>query len=172
MAPVSPMWNLIIGLCFAGLGVQQDSTLNPEFAARLNGIYRHSVPSMTAGELKAIKKTGIVILDTRELNEFEVSHMRHARHVGYIWFDMRKVYDVPKTDTVVVYCAIGNRSERIAEKLQKAGYQHVYRLFGGFYEWVNQRNPVYNNDNVQTTEIHVYDREWSRWLENGSPVHD
>lgn len=166
------MWNLIIGLCFAGLSIQQDSTLNPEFAVQLNTIYRQNVPTIAVSELKLMMKRGVVMLDARELNEFEVSHMKHARHVGYIWFDMRKVYNVRKTDTIVVYCAIGNRSERITEKLQKAGYQHVYRLFGGLYEWVNQRNPVYNSDNVQTTEIHVYNREWSRWLENGSPVYE
>ena len=110
------------------------------------------------------------MLDTREQEEYDVSHMRHARHVGYIWFDMRKVYDIPKADTIVIYCAIGNRSERIGEKLQRAGYRHVYNLFGGIYEWVNQRNPVYNRANIQTTEVHVYDSSWSRWLQNASPV--
>ena len=116
-------------------------------------------------------KRGAVVLDTRERDEYEVSHIRHAQHVGYIWFDMREVYDIPKTDTVVVYCAVGNRSERIGEKLKKAGYQHVFNLYGGIYEWVNQRNPVYNADDVQTTEVHVYDKNWSRWLLRGTPVY-
>lgn len=116
-------------------------------------------------------KQGAVVLDTREQDEFDVSHIRHARHVGYIWFDMREIYDIPKTDTVVVYCAIGNRSERIGEKLKKAGYQHVFNLYGGIYEWVNQRNPVYNANDVQTTEMHVYDKNWSRWLIRGTKVY-
>lgn len=164
------MWKLfalIHLLCGSQL---PDSTINPEFADRLNNVYRHSVPTVTVGELKTNIKQGITLLDTREDDEFEVSHIRHARHVGYIWFDMRKIYDIPKTDTVVVYCAIGNRSERIGEKLQRAGYQHVYMLYGGLYEWVNQGNPVYNRQDIQTTEIHVYDKNWSRWLEAGSPV--
>ncbi|WP_257667811.1 rhodanese-like domain-containing protein [Parapedobacter tibetensis] len=150
---------------------QQESTVNPEFAARLNSIYRHSVPTVTVSELKEMMKQGAVILDTREQDEFDVSHMKHARHVGFIWFDMRKVYDIPKIDTIIVYCAIGNRGERIAEKLQKAGYKHVFNLFGGIYEWVNQRNPVYNNEQIQTTELHVYDKNWALWLENGSHVY-
>ncbi|MGK6351321.1 rhodanese-like domain-containing protein [Parapedobacter sp. DT-150] len=167
------MWKLLLIQACLTLGhQQQDSTINPDFSARLNSVYRHSVPTVTVSELPALMKQGAVILDAREQDEFDVSHLKHARHVGYIWFDMRKVYDIPKRDTIVVYCAIGSRSERIAEKLQKAGYRHVYHLFGGIYEWVNQRNPVYNNDSVQTTEIHVYDNNWSQWLENGSKVYD
>src|SRR5690606_3428424 len=121
---------------------------------RLNSVYRHSVPTISVSTLNGMLKHGVVLLDARETVEFEVSHIRHARHVGYIWFDMRKIYDISKTDTIVVYCAVGNRSERIGEKLQKAGYQHVYNLFGGIYEWVNQGNPVYNEKDIQTTEAH------------------
>lgn len=165
------MWK-IMGLLLLGLWhVQEDEpTLNPEFASRLNSIYRHSVPTITVGELNNMIKQGAILLDTREQDEFEVSHMRYAKHVGFIWFDMRKVYDIPKTDTIVVYCAMGNRSERIGEKLQKAGYKHVYNLFGGIYEWVNQRNPVYNSRQTQTTEIHIYDKNWVQWLEHGTHV--
>ncbi|SFC61992.1 Rhodanese-related sulfurtransferase [Parapedobacter composti] len=165
------MWNIVTWTGLALGTISQDSTVNAEFAARLNGVYRHSVPAVTVGELKRMMQHGIILLDAREADEFAVSHLKHAKHVGYTWFDMRKVYNIPKTDTVVVYCAIGNRSERIGEKLQKAGYQHVYHLFGGLYEWVNQRNPVYNNGNVQTTEVHVYEKNWAQWLENGAPVY-
>ncbi len=165
------MWPLITALCFTmGTGLQ-DSTRNPGFGERLNSIYRHSVTAITVDKLAVLMKQGAVVLDTREQEEFDVSHIRRARHVGYIWFDMREVYDIPKTDTVVVYCAIGNRSERIGEKLLKAGYRHVFNLYGGIYEWVNQRNPVYNADDVQTTEVHVYDKNWSPWLTRGTPVH-
>lgn len=165
------MWPLLTVLCLTWGSGAQDSIGNPEFRERLNSIYRHSVTTITVNELITMMKQGAVVLDAREEEEFEVSHIRHARHVGYIWFDMREVYDIPKTDTVVVYCTIGNRSERIGEKLQKAGYRHVFNLFGGIYEWVNQRNPVYNADDVQTTEVHVYDKNWAHWLARGTHVH-
>lgn len=165
------MWPLLTVLCLTWGSGAQDSISNPEFRERLNNIYRHSVTTITVNELTAMMKQGAVVLDTREEEEFEVSHIRHARHVGYIWFDMREVYDIPKTDTVVVYCTIGNRGERIGEKLQKAGYRHVFNLFGGIYEWVNQHNPVYNADDVQTTEVHIYDKNWAQWLIRGTHVH-
>ncbi|GGG92630.1 hypothetical protein GCM10007415_29290 [Parapedobacter pyrenivorans] len=165
------MWPFVTFLCLTWGHGQQDSTHNPEFAERLNSIYRHSVPAVTVSELKVLMKQGVIVLDTREKDEFDVSHVKYARHVGYIWFDMREVYDIPKTDTIVVYCAIGNRSERIGEKLHKAGYRHVYNLFGGIYEWVNQRNPVYNNRDVQTTEVHGYDKNWAQWLDRATRVY-
>lgn len=165
------MWELVALTHLICGSLQPDSTINSEFADRLNSVYRHSVPTVSVGELKVMIKQGVTLLDTREDDEFEVSHIRHTRHVGYIWFDMREIYDIPKSDTLVVYCAIGNRSERIGEKLQKAGYRHVYLLFGGIYEWVNQGNPVYNNHDIQTTEVHIYDKNWSRWLEKGARVY-
>lgn len=166
------MWSALTVLCLTcGGGSLQDSTTNPEFRTRLNNVYRHHLKTIVASELTSMMKQGAVVLDTRERDEFDVSHIRHARHVGYIWFDMREVYDIPKTDTIVVYCTIGTRSERIGEKLTKAGYRHVFNLYGGIYEWVNQRKPVYNADDVQTTEVHVYDKNWSRWLTRGTHVY-
>jgi rhodanese-related sulfurtransferase len=112
----------------------------------------------------------VFILDTREQDEFDVSHLKYARHVGYIWFDMRSVYDIPKQSTIVVYCAVGNRAERIGEKLLKAGYKNVYNLYGGIFEWINQGNPVYTSDMVQTSEIHGYNKHWGNWLIRGAKV--
>src|SRR5690606_42136192 len=66
--------------------------------------------------------------------------------------DALPIYDIPKQSTIVVYCAVGNRAERIGEKLLKAGYKHVYNLYGGIFEWMNQGNPVYTSGQVQTSE--------------------
>ena len=144
---------------------------NSEFKAHLDSLYRHSVPLISIVELKALNKDNLYVLDTRETKEYKVSHLKNARHIGYFWFDMRKVYDIPKDATVVLYCSVGLRSEKIGEKLLKAGYKNVYNLFGSIFEWVNQRNPVYRSNGVQTSEIHGYNREWSRWLEHGSIVY-
>ncbi len=144
--------------------------LNPDFETRLDHIYRHSVKTVTVAELKKMDKKGVFILDTREEDEFDVSHLKFARHVGYIWFDMRSVYNIPKRSTIIVYCAVGNRAERIGEKLLKAGYKHVYNLYGGIFEWINRGNPVYTSDMVQTSEIHGYNRHWGNWLTRGAKV--
>ncbi|MBU0695313.1 MAG: rhodanese-like domain-containing protein, partial [Bacteroidetes bacterium] len=89
----------------------------------------------------------------------------------YIWFDMRKVYDIPKDAIVVVYCSVGYRSEKIAEKLIHDGYKNVFNLYGGIFEWGNEGNPIYKDNGIQTTEIHTYNKKWAKWVERGTKVY-
>jgi rhodanese-related sulfurtransferase len=143
---------------------------NPEFKQTIDSLYENTVPLITIEELIKIDKYNLYILDTREDDEFHVSHLKNARHVGNFWFDMRKVYDIPVDATVVVYCSVGVRSEKIGEKLIAAGYKNVLNLYGGIFEWINQSHPVYKQNGVQTAEIHTYDKSWERWAERGTKV--
>ena len=81
-----------------------------------------------------------------------------------------QLYDIPMDANVVLYCTVGSRSEKIAGKLLAAGYKNVYNLYGGIFEWINERNPVYKRNGVQTSEIHTYDKALSRWVDRGSKV--
>jgi rhodanese-related sulfurtransferase len=143
---------------------------NQEFKQMLDSIYSHTVPLISVDSLKEIKKS-VYLLDAREKDEFEVSHLKNSRNVGYIWFDMRKVYDIPKDATVVVYCSLGYRSEKIAEKLIHDGYKNVFNLYGGIFEWDNEGNPIYKDNGIQTTEIHTYNKKWAKWVERGTKVY-
>lgn len=143
---------------------------NPEFKAKLDSVYENDVPLLSVDDFLKMDKHNLYVLDARESEEFEVSHLKNARHVGYFWFDMRKVYDIPVDANIVVYCSVGVRSEKIAAKLIDAGYQSVFNLYGSIFEWVNEGQPVYKKNGVQTSEIHVYNDEWSRWVERGTKV--
>lgn len=143
---------------------------NPEYKQTIDSLYKNTVPLISIEELIKIDKYNLYILDTREEDEFNVSHLKNARQVGNFWFDMRKVYDIPKNATVVVYCSVGVRSEKIGEKLIAAGYKNVLNLYGGIFEWINQSHPVYKQNGVQTAEIHTYDKNWERWAERGTKV--
>ncbi len=141
---------------------------DPEFKETLDNIYQHTVPLVSVDSLKHLKN--VVLLDAREKQEYNVSHLKNAKNVGYIWFDMRKVYDIPKDANIVVYCSIGYRSEKVGEKLLKNGFQNVHNLYGSIFEWVNQGNPVYKSSGVQTTEIHTFNKSWAKWLSRGTKV--
>lgn len=143
---------------------------NPEFKFMLDSIYELTAPLISVADLIKMDKQNMYILDTREEEEYDVSHLKNARHVGYIWFDMRTIYDIPMDANVVLYCTVGSRSEKIAGKLLAAGYKNVYNLYGGIFEWINERNPVYKRNGVQTSEIHTYDKALSRWVDRGSKV--
>ncbi|TAH00469.1 MAG: rhodanese-like domain-containing protein [Sphingobacteriales bacterium] len=157
---------LIFALLSPFLGFAQIKNL--EYKAMLDSLYSHTVPLISVDSLKHLKN--IYVLDTRETKEFEVSHLKNALNVGYIWFDMRTIYNIPKDGTVVLYCSVGYRSEKIGEKLLNNGYQHVYNLYGSIFEWVNQGNPVYKSNGIQTSEIHTYDKKWAKWLKKGTKV--
>ncbi len=135
----------------------------------LQAILRHSVPEMSVQEAAQHVK-GYLFLDARERREYDVSHIAGARWVGYETFQVDKVGDIDKKTPIVVYCSVGYRSEKIAEQLLSVGFERVWNLYGGIFEWVNQGFPVY--DALGPTEnVHAYDRKWGVWLKRGKKVY-
>lgn len=161
---------LLTFVAFFSVNTLIAQTTDPEYKLLLDSIYDTDVPKVSVKEFINLNKHELYVLDIREEEEFEVSHLKNARNVGYFWFDMRKVYDIPTDAFIVLYCATGTRSEKIAQKLLHAGYKNVYCLYGGIFEWVNSGQPVYKLNGVQTSEIHTYTKEWARWVEKGTKV--
>ena len=87
-----------------------------------------SVPYITVEELQA--NENYIFLDARESKEFNVSHIKNAINVGFENFDAKKISSIllDKKATIVVYCSIGVRSEKIGEKLLKLGYKKCLQL--------------------------------------------
>ena len=138
------------------------------FDLMLQGLLDHSVPEVSVPEVATDQVT---LLDAREKNEFEVSKLENAQWVGYDDFSLERVASIPKNEEIVVYCSVGYRSEKIAEKLRNAGFTNVSNLYGGIFEWVNQEKPVVNPQNAPTEKVHAYDRSWGRWLKKGKKVY-
>ncbi|MDU8885156.1 rhodanese-like domain-containing protein [Yeosuana sp. MJ-SS3] len=132
----------------------------------------NSVLYMSVQEL-AMPKTDAVIIDSREVEEYNVSHIKNALPVGYDSFDLKTVTEniKDKNQLIVVYCSLGIRSERIAEQIQKSGYTNVYNLYGGIFEWKNADFPLYNLEG-ETNKIHGFSKEWSKWLKKGECVYE
>ena len=131
-----------------------------------------AIPYITVQEL-AMPKTKAIILDARELEEYNVSHIKEAIFVGYNSFQIDLVKNkLPnKNETIVVYCSLGIRSESIANKLKKAGYNKVFNLYGGIFEWKNNNFKVYNSEGKETDNIHAFSKEWSKWILKGNKVY-
>src|SRR5690606_23975833 len=77
---------------------------------------KNSVPYISVDQLAATKDP--VLLDAREKEEFDVSHLQHAVWVGNKTFNIDCVRSKisNKNTPMIVYCSIGARSEGIAEK--------------------------------------------------------
>lgn len=143
-----------------------------DYDSMLTKLYSKTVPLVKVKELQKWEKTKkVVILDAREPKEYEVSHIQNAIPIGYNNIDWTKIDQLKPNDTVVVYCSVGYRSERIGEQLQKKGFQQVYNLYGGIFEWVNKGQPVYKA--AQKTErVHGFSKTWGKWLTKGEKVYD
>lgn len=133
---------------------------------------KESVPYIQPENLVVDDST--ILLDARELDEFNVSHLKNAVWVGNGDFDPSKVQEtLPDQEApIVVYCSIGVRSEDIGERLQELGYTNVKNLYGGIFEWKNKNGTVYNSQGVETDSVHAYNRLWGRLLKKGIKVYE
>jgi rhodanese-related sulfurtransferase len=133
----------------------------------------NGVPYITAEEL-AMPKTKAIILDSREPNEYKVSHIKGATCVGYDNFNIDSIQkQYPnKDEKIVVYCSLGIRSETVGEKLKAAGYTNVYNLYGGIFEWKNKDFTIINSEEKETNQVHTFNKDWSKWLKKGQKVYE
>ena len=156
------MVSFLLGVSFFAQG--QKKVTSEAFNTMLQSLLQHSVPEVLP--MDCVTSTEVVYLDAREKKEYEVSHLPNARWVGYNTFKLKKVQDIDKNTPIVVYCTVGFRSEKIAEKLLNAGYSNVANLYGGIFEWMHAGKTVMNDSITQN--VHTYDKEWSQWFDENS----
>jgi rhodanese-related sulfurtransferase len=85
----------------------------------------------------------MILVDTREDNEWARGHIPNAVHLGkgVIERDIEKA--IPdKEATLVLYCGGGYRSALAADNLQKMGYRNVISMDGGWRGWTEAGFPT------------------------------
>ncbi|MBU2939153.1 rhodanese-like domain-containing protein [Lacinutrix sp. C3R15] len=149
------------------------STAQESLSQLLNKYNTKSVPYISVQEL-AMPKTEAIVLDAREWQEYQVSHIKNAIYVGYTHFNLQETTKQiqNKQQQIVVYCSLGIRSEKIAQQLKDAGYTNIFNLYGGIFEWKNNNFSVYNLENKQTENIHTFSKAWSTWLLKGNKIYN
>lgn len=143
--------------------------LSSTYGITLNVLLSHSVPEVSVAQVREMKD--VLWLDAREKNEYIVSHIAGAKFVGYDQFNMSELTAIEPNQKIVVYCSVGYRSEKVAEKIIAAGFKDVSNLYGGIFEWINQDNPVVDSLGRATANIHAYSKTWGVWLNKGNKVY-
>ncbi|WP_044402334.1 rhodanese-like domain-containing protein [Lacinutrix sp. Hel_I_90] len=125
-------------------------------------------------EALAMPKTKAIIFDSREPQEYAVSHLKEAVFVGYNTFNIDSIQEKypDKNEKIVVYCSLGIRSETTGKKLKKAGYTNVYNLYGGIFEWKNKGFSLIDSEAKETEKVHTFNKAWSKWLKNGEKIYE
>lgn len=103
-----------------------------------------------------------VVLDARTEAEYTLSHLRQAQRIDPDHPQLEDIADVKDTP-IVVYCSVGYRSARIADKLEQAGFSHVFNLEGSIFKWANENRPIFASDRP-TNLVHPYNPNWGRLL--------
>jgi rhodanese-related sulfurtransferase len=133
-----------------------------------------NVPYISSESL-AMPSQKPILLDAREKNEFNVSHLKNAIFVGYNSFNLKEtIAKLPKDKNtkIVVYCSLGVRSETIAHKLIQNGYTNVFNLYGGIFQWKNKDFEIVDTTGLKTERIHTFSKDWGKWVHKGIKVYD
>jgi rhodanese-related sulfurtransferase len=139
------------------------------YSTLLNTLLSHSVQEISVQEASVLVENTI-FLDAREPHEYGVSHIENALPVGYDDFEISSLTNVEKNSPIIVYCSVGYRSEKVAEKLIEHGYTNVSNLYGGIFEWKNQGFEVVDK-NSSTERVHAFNKAWGIWLKKGEKVY-
>jgi rhodanese-related sulfurtransferase len=151
--------------CNGQIPVSRARCQNPDFDKKVANMLSFSVKTISPSDLN--RQSNVLVLDARERTEYDVSHLPNAVFIGYNSFEKKTLDTIQKDRTIVVYCSIGYRSEKIGEKLKKMGYTKVFNLYGSIFEWLNQGYPVVDKNGQPTNKVHTYNKAWSRWIEDG-----
>jgi rhodanese-related sulfurtransferase len=103
-----------------------------------------AIQKVTPAEFeKLVADKDNVILDVRTAKEFADGHIARATNIDYRSKDFaRKIANLDKDKTYLVYCAVGGRSTSACEKMNKLDFPHLYNLDGGITRWQREGKPV------------------------------
>jgi NADPH-dependent 2,4-dienoyl-CoA reductase/sulfur reductase-like enzyme/rhodanese-related sulfurtransferase len=105
--------------------------------------------------MRPLIESGAYILDVREKDEYELSHIKGAVNIPLSVIRDR-MSEIPKDQPVYVHCRSGQRSYNAVLALQRNGYKTVFNVSGGymglcFFEYFNDiklgRDPVVTDYN-------------------------
>lgn len=111
-----------------------------------------------------------LILDARSQEEYAVSHIKSAQWIEPTNPDISVLSEVALDNPIVVYCSIGYRSAKVAQQLHHAGYENVFNLSGGIFQWANQGKPIFT-DKHQVETVHPYNFIWGKLLKSKYHAH-
>jgi rhodanese-related sulfurtransferase len=134
---------------------------------------KYSFPTISLDSLEsALGRSNYVILDTREKEEYSVSHIPGALYFGYQNPNYELLNTIDTSQTLIVYCSVGFRSENIGEALKKRGFENVYNLYGGIFLWADQFRPLEKSKDIRTEKVHGYNKYWGRWIKKATVVYE
>ena len=98
---------------------------------------------ITSRDAKALldRNKNIYLLDVRTPQEYSQGKLAGSVLIPIGEFE-RRVGEVPKNKTIIVYCAVGSRSKPVANFLAQRGHKDVYNMTDGIVGWYRNKFPI------------------------------
>ncbi len=125
-----------------------------------------SVEHISIEQFNTKNPAEILLIDVREYEEYAVSHIPGARHLT----DAKAIATLALQEkkAVVVYCSVGYRSSKMAQRLKKTGVENISNLEGSIFAWANASLPLVNQAGT-TRAVHSYNQYWGKILNETVP---
>ena len=107
------------------------------------GFPTENLPLLSVHQLKGMldHNEDLLVLDTREQDEWASGHIEGALHI-YVGHLEERLSDIPRDKPIAVICSVGHRAGLGTSILLKAGYERVYNVLGSVRAWVAAGFPV------------------------------
>ena len=88
-----------------------------------------------------LDKGGVFLLDVRTPQEYQQAHLQGAVLIPIDQIEKR-LGEIPRSRAILVYCAVGSRSNAVAGFLAEKGYREVYNMSDGIVGWYRNGLPI------------------------------
>jgi molybdopterin/thiamine biosynthesis adenylyltransferase/rhodanese-related sulfurtransferase len=114
---------------------------------------------LTLAQARREIDAGARLIDVREQNEWDESHLEAAVHVPQGELVERIDELAPDTsERLILHCRTDNRSAHMAEELRRAGYENVAVIEGGIVAWEEAGLPTVNASGLTREQRDRYSR--------------
>lgn len=111
----------------------------PPISRQLSGVKEVGVNEA----VQLINHKDAVVVDVREVSEYNSGHVPHSRHIPLGALGKRHVeLERYKNRPLLVVCRSGARSGSACGMLRKYGFEEVYNLSGGVGAWQHANLPL------------------------------
>lgn len=105
------------------------------------------VQSIDSEEAKILieDQKNLIILDVRTQKEYDEGHVKDALHIDFYSPDFSQhLLALDPNKSYMVYCAVGGRSSKAVDMMEKLGFKQLYGVSEGFPALKNAGVPVEN----------------------------
>ena len=93
--------------------------------------------------IKIINQENGIFLDVRDFREFKDGHIVAAINIPFNkLLEQLSQIEKYKDQPIVVVCKMGHQSGAGCKQLKSEGFQRVFKMTGGMFEWNNLQLPI------------------------------